>query len=230
MTYATGASCFRPRRIPECNGVEIMTWSAFTLCLAMCTIVTPTADVDLIAANIFSSVLVAGLLAFLFAAGLTVAGTLLNPAFAYGFFLCHLKTDAGAASRFFQYKLQALTGKRTFTDADHLSKLDALFTIVGEQVETLVVLLTHHTLSRQWCAAEIDTAVQKLVPMVVLRCLDFSCPTYDAHGKAQFDVICDFGSEGKELRKRGITQAMLQASFEAWLAIELFGYPLAYGR
>ena len=41
-------------------------------------------------------------------------------------------------SRYSQYKLQAITRRRTFIAADNLVYIDALFDIVAEQVENIL--------------------------------------------------------------------------------------------
>ena len=79
--------------------------------------------------------------------------------------------------------------------------LDALFTIVAEQADTLVVLLTQSTLSRTWCAGEIATASQKKILQTVVRHEEFVNST---DVKAQFKTILDYDTYCGDLRKHDI--------------------------
>ena len=76
-------------------------------------------------------------------------------------------------------------------------------------VETFVVLITQLAFSQLCCAGEIYTAVQEWVPQIVLRYLELACPTRDANGNVEFDMIRYFERDGKALVQLGITKAIL---------------------
>ena len=84
-----------------------------------------------------------------------------------------------------------------------------LITCVGDNVETFVVLIMQFAFSQLWCAEEIYTAVQKWVPQMALRFLEFARPTPDANGKVETHMIRYFGRDGKALVQLGITKAIL---------------------
>ncbi|CAJ1332770.1 unnamed protein product, partial [Effrenium voratum] len=78
---------------------------------------------------------------------------------AFRFFLCHQKVAAGSLSRLLKMELQKRGSRfKTFVDCDDLNDLTRLFSYVGQDTETLVVLATPDILTRKWCVGEMCTA------------------------------------------------------------------------
>jgi len=87
----------------------------------------------------------------------------------FRFFLCHQKVAAGSLARLLKMELQKRSSRfTTFVDCDDLNDLTRLFSYVGQDTETLVVLASPDILTRKWCVGEICTARISRVNTVVL--------------------------------------------------------------
>jgi len=96
---------------------------------------------------------------------------------AFRFFLCHQKVAAGSLSRLLKMELQKRGSRfKTFVDCDDLNDLTRLFSYVGQDTETLVVLATPDILTRKWCVGEMCTARVQRVHSVFLTFPGFVKP------------------------------------------------------
>eukprot|EP00913_Durusdinium_trenchii_P013837 g12990.t1 len=95
----------------------------------------------------------------------------------FRFFLCHQKVAAGSLARLLKMELQK-RGSRftTFVDCDDLNDLTRLFSYVGQDTETLVVLASPDILTRKWCVGEICTARIQRVETVVVAFPEYANP------------------------------------------------------
>jgi len=66
-----------------------------------------------------------------------------------------------------------------FLDPDNLQDLSALFSIVGNRIDTLVVLCTEGVLSRSWCLGEMVTARAHNLDVILVRFPEFRWPSKD---------------------------------------------------
>ena len=64
-----------------------------------------------------------------------------------------------------------------FLDSDNLQDLSMLFSIVANNVDTLVVLCTREILFRPWCVGEMTTARLHGIDTVMIIFPDFQCPS-----------------------------------------------------
>lgn len=89
-------------------------------------------------------------------------------------FLCHHKRDGGALARWLKMELQDRLSGNIFLDSDNLGRLDELFSVVSNDTQNLLVILTKETLNRVWCAGEIACAAKAKVNIVQIVCDDFA--------------------------------------------------------
>lgn len=99
----------------------------------------------------------------------------------YSFFLCHHKEGAGGFARLLKMCLQRSGHVRrdVFLDSDNLQDLSKLFSIVGNHVETLVVLCTEKILTRPWCVGEMTNARLRSLDVFLIIFPNFQSPSED---------------------------------------------------
>ncbi|CAE7762972.1 unnamed protein product [Symbiodinium microadriaticum] len=95
----------------------------------------------------------------------------------FRYFLCHQKIQAGSYARL----LKMECGKRgakyyCFVDCDDLNDLTRLFSYVGQDSETFVILGSPDIMTRKWCVGEMVTARSHKVHSVLLMWPDFVKP------------------------------------------------------
>ena len=95
----------------------------------------------------------------------------------FRFFICHQKNAAGSYARLLKQELQ-LRGSRftTFVDCDDLNDLTKLFSYVGQDTETFVILGSPQILTRKWCVGEMVNARLNKVHSVLLTFPGFVKP------------------------------------------------------
>ncbi|CAJ1458060.1 unnamed protein product [Effrenium voratum] len=95
----------------------------------------------------------------------------------FRFFLCHQKVAAGSMARLLKMELQK-RGSRfaTFVDCDDLNDLTKLFSYVGQDTETFVIMGSPDILTRKWCVGEMCTARSHKVHTVLLAWPEFMKP------------------------------------------------------
>ena len=95
----------------------------------------------------------------------------------FRFFLCHQKIAAGSMARLLKIELQK-RGSRftTFVDCDDLNDLTRLFSYVGQDTETFVIMGSPDIMTRKWCVGEMCTARSHKVKTVLLMWPDFVKP------------------------------------------------------
>ncbi|CAE8726190.1 unnamed protein product [Polarella glacialis] len=96
-----------------------------------------------------------------------------RPGTRYTAFLCHHKDGAAVLCRWLKTKMLALGSGSVFLDSDELEALADIAEAVKSQSKNLVIVATKETLTRIWCAIEINSAVQNKVPIIFLACSDF---------------------------------------------------------
>ncbi|CAE7862881.1 unnamed protein product, partial [Symbiodinium microadriaticum] len=95
----------------------------------------------------------------------------------FRFFLCHQKLAAGGVARLLKMRLQRRSGRNTtFVDSDDLNDLTRLFSYVGQDTETFVVLCSPDVLLRKWCIGEICTARAHDVHTVLVKWPEYTDP------------------------------------------------------
>eukprot|EP00913_Durusdinium_trenchii_P007890 g7402.t1 len=105
-------------------------------------------------------------LVFLVLMGLCILGSICYGAYKYfqqkyrkqfRYFLCHQKNAAGSMARLLKMELEKrLPGTKTFIDCDDLNDLTRLFSYVGQDTQTFLVLCSPDILTRKWCVGEMD--------------------------------------------------------------------------
>lgn len=95
----------------------------------------------------------------------------------FKFFLCHQKIAAGSMARLLKIELQKRGSKySTFVDCDDLNDLTRLFSYVGQDTETFVIMGSPDIMTRKWCVGEMCTARSHKVNTVLLMWPDFVKP------------------------------------------------------
>ncbi|CAK9101557.1 40S ribosomal protein S6 [Durusdinium trenchii] len=95
----------------------------------------------------------------------------------FRYFLCHQKIAAGSMARLLKMELQKRNSKfTTFVDCDDLNDLTRLFSYVGQDTETFVIMGSPDILTRKWCVGEMCTARSHKVKTVLLAWPDFVKP------------------------------------------------------
>ncbi len=74
------------------------------------------------------------------------------------FFMFHHKADAAAQVRHLKMVMQALADLSFFIESDDLRDLNGLFSVIQNDVKTLVAYMPRDVLHRAWCAGEVATA------------------------------------------------------------------------
>lgn len=95
----------------------------------------------------------------------------------FRFFLCHQKNAAGSMARLLKIQLErALPGTKTFIDCDDLNDLTRLFSYVGQDTQTFLVLGSPSILTRKWCVGEMVTARANKVDTLILTWPQYNTP------------------------------------------------------
>ncbi|CAE7801240.1 unnamed protein product [Symbiodinium sp. CCMP2592] len=94
----------------------------------------------------------------------------------YRYFLSHQKSAAGCLARLLKIELQ-VRGLSSFLDADDLTDLSWLFSVLSQNVEALVVIATPMYLTRTWCVAELVTARLHQLETTLLALPHFFIPS-----------------------------------------------------
>eukprot|EP00434_Breviolum_minutum_P026215 symbB.v1.2.023175.t1/scaffold2102.1/size90421/5 len=152
---------------------------------------------------------------------LSILGTILHGAFKYfqqkyrkqfRFFLCHQKNAAGSMARLLKMELEArLPGTKTFIDCDDLNDLTRLFSYVGQDTDTFLVLGSPAILTRKWCVGEMVTALRHNVKTLLLTWPDFTKPD-EKFIENYTSLVPDIN----ELTKYGISLSDVEEAFR-WL-------------
>eukprot|EP00811_Abedinium_folium_P033515 NODE_6471_length_1669_cov_3.269131.p1 GENE.NODE_6471_length_1669_cov_3.269131~~NODE_6471_length_1669_cov_3.269131.p1 ORF type:complete len:529 (-),score=147.08 NODE_6471_length_1669_cov_3.269131:81-1499(-) len=146
----------------------------------------------------------------------------LRPGRKYDYFICHHKAGAQAQARLVKQLLQSHAGRSVFIDSDDLCRLDGLFSIVGFQVNHLLVYLTDSTLRRPWCVGEIVTALRSGVRVTLIKTPSFAPPTPSQI--ANLSSYIDFSSTA--LSEYGISLDDIAAAFKKVLDPDFPSYSL----
>ncbi|CAK9055728.1 40S ribosomal protein S6 [Durusdinium trenchii] len=95
----------------------------------------------------------------------------------FRYFVCHQKNAAGSYARLLKIELQK-RGPRfsTFIDCDDLNDLTKLFSYVGQDTQTLLILGSPQILTRKWCVGEMVTGRIENVHTVLLTFPGFVMP------------------------------------------------------
>lgn len=152
---------------------------------------------------------------------LSILLTLLNGGYQYfqqkyrkrfRFFTCHQKNAAGSMARFLKMELELRNpGTKTFIDCDDLTDLTRLFSYVGQDTETFLILGSPAILTRKWCVGEMVTAHRNNVKTLLLSWPTFLKP--DEKFIEDFPTLVpDYG----ELASHGIGLSDVAAAFR-WL-------------
>lgn len=95
----------------------------------------------------------------------------------FRYFLCHQKIQAGSYARLLKMECGKRGGKYyCFVDCDDLNDLTRLFSYVGQDSETFVILGSPDIMTRKWCVGEMVTARSHKVHSVLLMWPDFVKP------------------------------------------------------
>jgi len=99
----------------------------------------------------------------------------------YQFFICHHKARAGCFARLLKMHLlkASKVTRQVFLDCDNLDNLDTLFEVVGNHVETLIIVASKDVFLRPWCAGEMTYARLKGVPITVIEMPGWEAPEKD---------------------------------------------------
>lgn len=100
---------------------------------------------------------------------------------------CHHKGGAGSLARWLKLELGRRSKMKVFIDSDNLTDLTQLFTIVSEDVQTLVIVASPGVLTRKWCIGEMVAARLKNVDAVLLSLPSFALP--DQHFLNSFEGL-----------------------------------------
>ncbi|CAL1154799.1 unnamed protein product [Cladocopium goreaui] len=136
----------------------------------------------------------------------------------FRFFLCHQKIAAGSMARLLKMELQKRGSRNTtFVDCDDLNDLTRLFSYVGQDTETFVILGSPDILTRKWCVGEMCTARSHGVNTVLLRWPEFVI--LGETGNPDYDFITKYDSivpDISELVNYNIGLAEVQETM-AWI-------------
>ncbi|CAK9050882.1 40S ribosomal protein S6, partial [Durusdinium trenchii] len=95
----------------------------------------------------------------------------------FRYFLCHQKNATGSMARLLKMELELRLPKtKTFIDCDDLNDLTRLFSYVGQDTETFLVLCSPAILTRKWCVGEMVTARANGVHTLLLTWPQFIKP------------------------------------------------------
>jgi len=130
----------------------------------------------------------------------------------FRFFLCHQKNAAGAMARLLKMELETqLPGTKSFIDCDDLNDLTRLFSYVGQDTDTFLVLGSPAILTRKWCVGEMVTAQQNNVNTILLTWPDFTKPD-----ETFIENYTSLVPDVNELAKYGISLSAVHDAFR-WL-------------
>jgi len=124
----------------------------------------------------------------------------------FQFFVCHHKVAAGCFARLLKCMLEENGHGRTFIDCDDLFDLDALFQIVGQQTDTLIIACSREILLRPWCVGEMCTSRTNSRHVVTIIMHDFEFPddrwiaAYDRH-VPDLSTLTTFGITLNDVRE-----------------------------
>eukprot|EP00439_Symbiodinium_sp_Y106_P000555 s6003_g1.t1 len=168
---------FQPWRYAVCNALDIILLSGMLVILQIGAMHLGHADSDP-----YVSVLMIHMVVML----LAILGTVIWSMSSYlqqkfrkdfKFFLCHQKSAAGSMARLLKIELEKkLPNTKTFVDCDDLNDLTRLFSYVGQDTETFVILGSPGIFTRKWCIGEMVTAWQGRIPSRLLSWPDLAIP------------------------------------------------------
>eukprot|EP00439_Symbiodinium_sp_Y106_P032155 s4992_g3.t2 len=167
----------KPWRAMACNYLDIVLVTGMLVILDMGSLFVGEVDAEItvVICMLFSSLMVAAILgAILYGIVKHFMQKYRKP---FRFFLCHQKVAAGSYARLLKMELQK-RGSRftTFVDCDDLNDLTRLFSYVGQDTETFVILGSQDILTRKWCVGEMVTARIQKVNTVLLMWPSFLKP------------------------------------------------------
>ena len=117
----------------------------------------------------------------------------------FHFFLCHHKASTACWARLLKLELRRRgTSFNAFLDSDNLTDLTQLFSYVGHDVQTFVILGSNQILTRKWCVGEMVIARLEKVEAVLLTFPGFELPgdTFIRRYHKLVPDIGDFASYG----------------------------------
>jgi len=167
----------KPWRAMACNYLDIVLMTGMLVILDMGSLFVGEVDaaITTVICMVFSSLMVSAIL------GAIIYGIVKHFVQKYRkpfrFFLCHQKVAAGSYARLLKMELQKRGSRFTaFVDCDDLNDLTKLFSYVGQDTETLVILGSPDILTRKWCVGEMVTARIQKVHTVLLMWPSFTKP------------------------------------------------------
>jgi len=170
----------KPWRAPACNFLDVMLLSCMLVILDAGSLFVREDDghTTMAICLIFSVVMVLSILGAVFYG--VGRHFILKYRKQFRFFLCHQKVAAGSMARLLKMELQKRGSRNTtFVDCDDLNDLTRLFSYVGQDTETFVILGSPDILTRKWCVGEICTARSHKVRTVLLKWPEFVNPDED---------------------------------------------------
>mmetsp|Transcript_116309 Transcript_116309/g.374829 ORF Transcript_116309/g.374829 Transcript_116309/m.374829 type:complete len:627 (-) Transcript_116309:44-1924(-) len=210
--------CFNSRlapwRIKEANDLDTFLGAGFLMVLLSGALLVE--GIDGTRLGIFAVVVIAlGIVGILSMVVLSAHLRFLRRGKPYQFFICHHKVAAGNFARLLKIHLleHRKVHRNVFVDSDDLRDLNALFTYIKDDLETLVVLCTKDVLQRPWCLGEVTTAFLNKIRVLRVTLPDFT-PLDDA-------AIIAVGqnrstSDIRLLAEHGMSMAMVQDAL-TWL-------------
>ncbi|CAK9097054.1 unnamed protein product [Durusdinium trenchii] len=206
---------FKPWRFPICNLLDVALLGGMLVILQMGSI---TVDNSHPEASMF---VVMTFIVFMALAVLAAVGSGLYRYFQqkfkkqFRFFTCHQKNAAGSMARLLKMELEArLPRTKTFIDCDDLNDLTRLFSYVGQDTETFLVLCSPAILTRKWCVGEMVTARANRVSTLLLTWPDFTLPDetfIENYVRVVLDIV--------ELTKYNISISDVEETFK-WLCAQ----------
>ena len=167
-----------PWAVPAANYLDIVLHTGFLFIVFLAALQTDIAD-DIVVGNMLLTVFSGVLCGFLGAGLYCVRLYWLRSMKPFQFFLCHHKEGGGAFCRLLKMRFTChqQVKRGVFLDSDNLQDLSMLFSIVANNVDTLVVLCTREILFRPWCVGEMTTARLHGIDTVMIIFPDFRCPS-----------------------------------------------------
>ena len=111
----------------------------------------------------------------------------------FHFFLCHHKASTACWARLLKMELRRRgTSFTAFLDSDNLTDLTQLFSYVGHDVQTFVILGSNQILTRKWCVGEMVIARLEKVEAVLLTFPSFELPS-DTFIRRYHKLVPDIG-------------------------------------
>jgi len=167
----------KPWRAMPCNFLDMSLVTGMLVILDMGSLFVPEVDggITMLICLVFASLM---LLSIVAAVGYgIIRHIMLKYRKPFRFFLCHQKIQAGSMARLLKMEL----GKRgsrfyAFVDCDDLNDLTRLFSYVGQDTETFVIMGSPDILTRKWCVGEMVTARSHKTHSVLLMWPDFKKP------------------------------------------------------